>query len=133
MMKMTMKWKKMALPIALSVLPLATGVTVPQDANVMLSVCEAKAADAAEAPGVARRALFDRNWRFCLGELAHPEVPSFDDSGWRTLDVPHDWSIEFPFDVKSPAGNGGGFLNGGVGWYRKTFTLPDVGDKKSFD
>ena len=130
MMKMTMKWKKMALPIALSVLPLATGVTVPQDANVMLSVCEAKAADAAEAPGVARRALFDRNWRFCLGELAHPEVPSFDDSGWRTLDVPHDWSIEFPFDVKSPAGSGGGFLNGGVGWYRKTFTLPDVGDKK---
>ncbi len=53
---MKMKWKKMALPLALSVLPLATGVTVPQDTNVMLSVCEAKTADAAEAPGVARRA-----------------------------------------------------------------------------
>ena len=37
--------------------------------------------------------------------------------------MPHDWSAELPFNKSSPAGGGGGFLDGGVGWYRKTFTL----------
>ena len=46
------------------------------------------------------------------------------------MDLPHDWSIErLPgtenlFDPKCPSGSGGGFLPGGIGWYRKTFTLP---------
>ena len=37
--------------------------------------------------------------------------------------MPHDWSAELPFNKSSPAGGGGGFLDGGIGWYRKTFTL----------
>ncbi len=40
------------------------------------------------------------------------------------LNVPHDWSIEGPFDEKNPTGGAGGFLPAGVGWYRKHFTLP---------
>jgi len=66
---------------------------------------------------------FDRAWRFHLGDVAGAQDPTFDDSGWRNLDVPHDWSIEGEFSDTNPAGAGGGALPGGVGWYRKTFTL----------
>jgi beta-galactosidase len=48
----------------------------------------------------------------------------FNDSQWRQLNLPHDWSIEGEFDEKNPAGTGGGALPGGTGWYRKTFNVP---------
>ena len=67
---------------------------------------------------------FDQDWRFHLGEVAGGQKPELDDAAWRKLDLPHDWAIEGPFDRKSPATHEGGYLNGGVGWYRKTFTLP---------
>ena len=78
---------------------------------------------------------FDRGWRFHLGDAPGADVPAFPDSAWRSVSLPHDWSIEGPvgtdpanmdgpFDKFSPAGAGGGYLDGGVGWYRKTFTLP---------
>jgi len=80
--------------------------------------------------------LFDRAWQFHQGEATGADQPGYDDSAWRTLDLPHDWMIEGvpgpdpssmdgPFDSKSPAGAGGAYLNGGIGWYRKTFTLPE--------
>ena len=69
---------------------------------------------------------FDDNWRFHLGDTTNAQSSTFQDGTWRKLDLPHDWSIEGAFDEKSPAGYGGGYLNGGLGWYRKTFTL----DKK---
>src|SRR6266487_3758589 len=73
-----------------------------------------------------RRTLdFDRGWRFHLGDLSGAEAPGFDDSGWRTLDLPHDWSIEGEFSDTNPAGVGGGALPGGVGWYRKTFSVAE--------
>lgn len=66
---------------------------------------------------------FDSGWKFNLGDASGADKATFDDSSWRTLDVPHDWSIELAFDSSSPAGSGGGYLDGGIGWYRKTFTL----------
>ena len=80
-------------------------------------------------------ASFDRAWKFHLGEATGADQTTFDDKSWRTLDIPHDWMIEGvpgadqakmdgPFDPKSPAGADGAFLDGGIGWYRKTFTLP---------
>jgi beta-galactosidase len=66
---------------------------------------------------------FDHAWRFHLGDVAGAQATSFDDAGWRTLDVPHDWSIEGEFSEQNPAGVGGGALPGGVGWYRKTFSV----------
>src|SRR5947209_735481 len=69
-------------------------------------------------------ASFDNAWRFIKGDVKDAERPDFDDAAWRTLDVPHDWSIEGPFDEKNPTGGAGGFLPAGVGWYRKHFTLP---------
>ena len=67
----------------------------------------------------------DSDWRFSLGDPAGADKTSFDDSNWRKLDVPHDWSIEGPFDQKNPTGAAGGFLPAGVGWYRKHFGLPE--------
>jgi beta-galactosidase len=67
---------------------------------------------------------FNANWRFHLGDVASGQSPDLDDSKWRVLSLPHDWSIEGKFDEKNPAGIGGGALPGGVGWYRKTFNIP---------
>ncbi len=68
---------------------------------------------------------FNKDWKFCLNIEAdnNPAAPEFDDSGWRTLDVPHDWAIEGDFDEHNPSGTGGGALPGGIGWYRKSFTV----------
>src|SRR5215813_4982224 len=66
---------------------------------------------------------FDSDWRFHQGELSGAEQIDFDDSAWRKLDVPHDWSIEGPFDKDNPTRGAGGFLPAGVGWYRKHFAL----------
>ncbi len=71
----------------------------------------------------ARGTSFNDGWKFHLGDVTSAQQTTFDDSSWRSLSVPHDWSVELPFNKNSPAGNGGGLLDGGVGWYRKTFTL----------
>ena len=52
-----------------------------------------------------------------------PSKPPSTTPAGAVSSVPHDWSAELPFNKSSPAGGGGGFLDGGVGWYRKTFTL----------
>lgn len=67
---------------------------------------------------------FDRDWKFHLGDIQKGESADLDVSGWRTLDVPHDWAIEGDYDENSPVLRGGGYLGGGTGWYRKCFTLP---------
>ena len=67
----------------------------------------------------------DRAWRFHLGDVPGAQEGTFDDSGWRTLNLPHDWSIEGEFSDTNPAGAGGGALPGGVGWYRKTFSVAE--------
>ena len=69
--------------------------------------------------------LFDSDWRFARGDVDGAEAVAFDDADWRRLNLPHDWSIEGPFSEDAPCGGGGGYLPGGVGWYRKRFTLPD--------
>ena len=69
-------------------------------------------------------ASLDAGWRFFQGHAPGAEQPAFADAAWRTLDVPHDWSIAGPFDEKNPARGAGAFLPSGVAWYRKTLTLP---------
>jgi beta-galactosidase len=93
---------------------------------------------------------FTEEWRFHRGDTAGAEAAMFDDSAWRLLDVPHDWSIEDladtepqagsaiwtpgttplkigPFDVDASEGQiSTGWTVGGVGWYRKTFDKPEV-------
>ena len=98
---------------------------------------------------VRERQLFDFDWRFRPGEVDDAATPAFDDAGWERIDLPHDFMIEGkgqaivvpggrgggrgaanlpttpegPFDPQSPGGSANGYLNGGIGWYRKTFTL----------
>ncbi|MHA0856132.1 Ig-like domain-containing protein [Paenibacillus sp. CMAA1364] len=74
-----------------------------------------------------RRINFNDDWRFqreTNGSITGAQAPSFNDSAWRQLNVPHDWSIELDFNASSPATHEGGYLDGGIGWYRKTFTVP---------
>ncbi len=68
---------------------------------------------------------FDDGWKFSLTATDAASDPTFDDSGWRILDLPHDWSIEGAFSPDNPSGVGGGALPGGIGWYRKSFSLKD--------
>jgi beta-galactosidase len=68
--------------------------------------------------------LMDHNWRFFLGDDKGASESAYNDAGWRLLDVPHDWSIEGKFSKDAPTAGGGGYLPTGIGWYRKTFTLP---------
>lgn len=76
---------------------------------------------------------FNDDWRFYLGDIAHANDPSFDDSNWRSLELPHDWAIEGDFSEDHPSGSGGGALPGGVGWYRKTFFVDEeLEGKKTF-
>ncbi len=79
---------------------------------------------------------FTEDWRFVLvnrtgisdptGEYENAPDPAYDDSAWRELDLPHDWSIELLPTTGPGTGTSGGtgYLQGGLGWYRKTFTLP---------
>ena len=81
---------------------------------------------AAATPARAQRQVYsmDPGWRFVLGELQGAERPRFDDSKWRVVELPHDWSIEgIPLD-DAPGGGRVGFFPSGTGWYRKTFRLP---------
>ena len=50
-------------------------------------------------------------------------VPGTDDSGWKSLTLPHDWSNDYAPDKDSPSGGGGGYGVCGTGWYRKHFTI----------
>ncbi|MBE9667252.1 beta-galactosidase GalB [Mucilaginibacter boryungensis] len=67
---------------------------------------------------------FDRDWRFHLGDVSDGQEVSTTDNNWRKLNLPHDWSIEGEFSKDNPATPEGGALPGGIGWYRKTFTIP---------
>jgi beta-galactosidase len=75
---------------------------------------------------------FDAGWRFTLGDQPGAEQPTYDDAGWRSLNLPHDWSIEGDYNLSNPTGRGGGYLPAGIGWYRKTFvTAPSEKGKRS--
>ena len=67
---------------------------------------------------------FDPGWKFLPGDAPQASGAGFDDAGWRTLDLPHDWSIELPRLPDAPCGRDGGYTRNGTGWYRKTFRAP---------
>src|SRR5665647_273322 len=82
---------------------------------------------------------FDNDWTFHLGGAQGAEQINFDDSKWRKIDLPHDWSIEdlkgthSPFNRDAISQVSGGFTTGGTGWYRKTFTVtPEDKGKKIY-
>lgn len=101
--------------------------------------------------GDGRDQLFDDGWRFLRGDAPGAESAEFDDTSWRAIDLPHDWSVESlpsvpeedgqcavwggidvpsrigPFDRYMSAGERStGWCVGGVGWYRKRFTAEEL-------
>lgn len=66
---------------------------------------------------------FNFDWKFLKGDDSKALKIQYDDSDWRTVDLPHDWSIEGPF--KKEYASSTGYLPGGIGWYRKKFIVPD--------
>ena len=82
---------------------------------------------------------FDEDWRFRKDTISGAESPELDDSDWRSIDIPHDWSIEDlpgqngvdivgPFDRSAIDKGSSAYMVGGTGWYRKKFTI-SRGDK----
>ncbi len=63
------------------------------------------------------------DWRFHLGDEVGADFMGYDDSAWRMVTLPHDWSVEHPFDKGNASGTG--YLPGGTAWYRKHFVLPE--------
>ncbi len=94
---------------------------------VMLSLqsCHEKSAPEKSAR---KTGLFNSGWKFMLGDIRQACEKNYEDATWRVLNLPHDWSIEADFSADNPATPGGGALPGGIGWYRKTFTV-DAADK----
>ena len=86
---------------------------------VLFFACGAIAADARVVRDL------DHGWRFALGEMPAAKTASFDDSGWRALDVPHDWSIEGDYNAINTAGVLCGYLPSGIGWYRREIDFPE--------
>ena len=75
--------------------------------------------------------LLNENWKFYLGDENEAYYKGYDDSAWKTVCLPHDWSVTLPFDKKYSSGTG--YLAGGTGWYRKHFELgPDTKGKHIF-
>lgn len=72
------------------------------------------------------RQSFDKDWLFVLADSAGMQNSEYADGHWRRLNLPHDWAIEGDFSPSNPSGASGGALPGGIGWYRKHFSLsPD--------
>ncbi len=80
---------------------------------------------------------FDAGWLFHYGDATGASAATFADTGWRTLNVPHDWAIEGPTPPSNPFSEAaattgrGAYVSSGISWYRKHFTLPssDSGDR----
>ncbi len=65
--------------------------------------------------------LFNQNWKFSKGDFKDAPSDAFNDSRWRDINLPHDWSVEGPLSPSLASANG--YLPGGIAWYRKSFEL----------
>jgi beta-galactosidase len=90
-------------------------------AVMLYAIVLADAARGAESPRV--RQTNDFGWRFARGDQPGAEAAGFDDAQWQPVDLPHDWSIDGPFDTtNNPRSEGA--LPAGMGWYRKVLNFP---------
>lgn len=75
-----------------------------------------------------RDQLFNDNWKFQEGDESGAEAVAYDDSGWETVQLPHDYSVTKEFTASGEAESG--YLLGGIGWYRKSFNIPEGAEDK---
>ncbi len=67
----------------------------------------------------------NENWKFSLGDITEAKNTEFNCEDWRTLRLPHDWSFELGYSQHGAQKDKGGYLSGGIGWYRKAINLSD--------
>ena len=91
--------------------------------EVLLAIVLAAALPAWPAEAIRERRNFDNDWRFHKGDVSGGEQAALDDHAWRRLNLPHDWSIEGPYSAANASGTG--YLPGGIGWYRKKFSVAE--------
>lgn len=122
--------KKKAILSMLLVLSLIM-ISIPNlQCTVMAALAELKGTDIYNG---LRGQSFNAGWKFNKGDVNNGQSIGYNDSNWLDVTLPHDWSIFNSFNQRSPAGEGGGYLDGGIGWYRKTFTIPsDYSGKRVF-
>src|SRR5919112_1423679 len=80
---------------------------------------------------VRKKESFNKNWRFILDSVNSYAGTGINDTSWRKLNLPHDWSIEGTFSKDNPATASGGAFTGGIGWYRKNFKIPASSEGKT--
>ena len=66
---------------------------------------------------------FNENWKFYLGDASGADGEQFDDSAWKNVDLPHDYSIDQEYTTAGEAESG--YKLGGIGWYRKNFKVDE--------
>lgn len=96
----------------------SSGTTFTQEEEIALSGL-----------GSERSTLFNDGWKFSLSDPSGAEGTSFNDGSWDSVTLPHDFSISQNFTISGEAESG--FLPGGTGWYRKSFTVPSGCNGKS--
>ncbi|MDR0503463.1 MAG: DUF4982 domain-containing protein [Treponema sp.] len=85
----------------------------------------------------AQAALFNKNWKFLLGDAKNAHIENFNDRTWKSVDLPHDWVIEQPFDRGEHNGYTAQNMQGffawrGVCWYRNEFIVPDIAGNAAY-
>lgn len=83
-------------------------------------------------PESRQHVLIDKNWKFIQSDVKDGEKQIFDDSKWRTLNLPHDWSIEGEFKEDAITKGPGGYLPAGIGWYRKHLNINSIAKDQQF-
>ena len=91
--------------------------------TLIMAVC-LLAAVAAMAQSARIEKNWNADWRFSLQDIKEAKDADFNDKAWKTVCVPHDWSIDSDFKKDNAMGNEGGYLPAGTGWYRKQLNMP---------
>ena len=118
-------FKKLGAAVMAAVLTMSSfgGMTTVSAAAVTQMSSEKEVVYVNSYGDTAREQNFDSNWKFYMGAASGAENANFDDSNWRTLNLPHDYSIEQEYTAAGEAESA--YLLGGTGWYRKHFSLDE--------
>ncbi|MGN0763095.1 MAG: sugar-binding domain-containing protein, partial [Aristaeellaceae bacterium] len=80
-----------------------------------------------QSPSVREKAFFGFDWQFALTDSR--DFPT-DDAPWRAVQLPHDWSVDYPVDESAPSCGSGGYARTGIGWYRRAFSASVSSDSR---
>lgn len=94
---------------------------------MMITACNKRVESELEARKVEK---FTSQWKYNAGDIENGFASDLNDSAWQVLDLPHDWSIDEPYNIDNPGGPGTKFMIGGIGWYRKSFVVPETYNNK---